>query len=109
MELHCTYDPETISGGPSTKKVKGTIHWVNAKECKTAEVRLYDYLFTADNPYDCPEGTDFIDNLNPNSLEVLPDAKIEPIYVRTNSCAMATSASTRTLKTTIWFSTVLFR
>ncbi len=84
VELHCTYDPETISGGPSTKKVKGTIHWVNAKECKTVEVRLYDYLFTADNPYDCPEGTDFIDNLNPNSLEVLPDAKIEPIYVMPN-------------------------
>ena len=77
IELHCTYDSETISGGSSTKKVKGTIHWVNAKECKTAEVRLYDYLFTEDNPT-ATDG-DFMASLNPNSLEVLTNAKIEPI------------------------------
>lgn len=77
IELHCTYDPDTISGGSSTKKVKGTIHWVNAKECKTAEVRLYDYLFTEDNPT-ATDG-DFMASLNPNSLEVLTNAKIEPI------------------------------
>lgn len=79
VELHCTYDPETKSGGTSTKKVKSTIHWVNAKECKDAEVRLYDYLFTAEDPYDVPEGSDFIDNLNPNSLQVV-NAKIESLY-----------------------------
>ena len=77
-ELHCTYDPETISGGTSTKKVKATIHWVNAKECKTAEVRLYDYLFEEENPT-ATDG-DFMDSLNPNSLEVLSNAKIEPIF-----------------------------
>ncbi|HIU10567.1 MAG TPA: glutamine--tRNA ligase/YqeY domain fusion protein [Candidatus Avidehalobacter gallistercoris] len=78
-ELRCTYDPETKSGGASTKKVKATIHWVNAKECKDAEVRLYDYLFTAENPYDVPEGSDFIENLNPNSLEI-KQAKIESLF-----------------------------
>lgn len=79
IEIRCTYDPETKSGGNSTKKVKATIHWVNARECKDAEVRLYDYLFTADDPYDMPEGGDFIDNLNPDSLQVV-NAKIEPLF-----------------------------
>ena len=80
VELRCTYDPETKSGGTSTKKVKATIHWVNANECRNAEVRLYDYLFTADDPYDVPEGSDFIDNLNPDSVQVMADARIESLY-----------------------------
>lgn len=80
VELRCTYDPETKSGGTSTKKVKATIHWVNANECRNAEVRLYDYLFTADDPYDVPEGSDFIDNLNPDSVQIMADAKIEALY-----------------------------
>ncbi|MBQ3180442.1 MAG: glutamine--tRNA ligase/YqeY domain fusion protein [Firmicutes bacterium] len=80
IELRCTYDPETRSGGTSTKKVKATIHWVNARECRNAEVRLYDYLFTADDPYDVPEGSDFIDNLNPDSVQVMADARIEALY-----------------------------
>lgn len=80
IELRCTYDPETRSGGTSTKKVKATIHWVNARECRNAEVRLYDYLFTADDPYDVPEGSDFIDNLNPDSVRVMADARIEALY-----------------------------
>lgn len=80
VELRCTYDPETKSGGSSTKKVKATIHWVNAHECRNAEVRLYDHLFAAEDPYDVPEGSDFIDNLNPESIQVLPDAKIEALY-----------------------------
>lgn len=80
VELRCTYDPDTKSGGTSTKKVKATIHWVNAHECRNAEVRLYDYLFTAEDPYDVPEGSDFIDNLNPDSIQVMADAKIEALY-----------------------------
>ena len=79
-EIHCTYDPETKSGcDNSGKKVKGTIHWVNANDCMDVEVRLYDYLFEQSNPYDVPEGTDFIATMNQNSLEV-KNAKMERIY-----------------------------
>ncbi len=79
-EIHCTYDPETKSGcDNSGKKVKGTIHWVNANDCMDVEVRLYDYLFEQSNPYDVPEGTDFIATMNKNSLEV-KNAKMERIY-----------------------------
>ncbi len=75
VELHCTYDPDTRSGeGKSTKKVKGTIHWVSALHAKTAEVRLYDRLFTAEDP----GGDNWKELLNPNSLQVLHDCKIEP-------------------------------
>ena len=80
IELHCTYDPDTKSGsGNSTKKVKGTIHWVDAKKSMPAEIRLYDHLFSQADPYDVPEGTDFTTTLNPNSLEVIEEARIEPI------------------------------
>lgn len=79
-EIHCTYDPETKSGcDNSGKKVKGTIHWVNANDCMDVEVRLYEYLFEQSNPYDVPEGTDFIATMNKNSLEV-KNAKMERIY-----------------------------
>ena len=68
-ELHCTYDPATRGGNsPDGRKVKGTIHWVSAAQALEAEIRLYDRLFTAENPDDVPEGTDFKTNLNPDSL-----------------------------------------
>lgn len=76
VELRCTYDPDTKSGsGTSSKKVKGVIHWVSAKHCINAEVRLYDRLFTVENP---GELDNWLDTINPNSLEIIPDAKIEP-------------------------------
>ncbi len=79
-EVHCTYDPETRGGNnpPDGRKVKGTIHWVSAKHAISPEVRLYDHLFATKDPSDFPEGKDIFVNLNPNSLEVLKDAKLEP-------------------------------
>ena len=66
--VHCTYDPESRGGNsPDGRKVKGTIHWVNAADCKKAEVRLYDRLFNVPNPSDESNG-DFTNNLNPDSL-----------------------------------------
>jgi glutaminyl-tRNA synthetase len=79
VELHCTYDPETRGGNtPDGRKVKSTIHWVSAAHAVDAEVRLYDTLFTKENPNDVEEGQDFTANLNPNSLEVLTGCKAEP-------------------------------
>ena len=75
-EIHCTYDPETRSG-QQTRKVKSTIHWVSAAEAIPVEVRLYDKLFTAENPNETPEGQDFTMYLNPKSLEVV-QGKAEP-------------------------------
>ena len=67
--VHCTYDPETFGGdAPDGRKVKGTIHWVNAKDCVQAEVRLYDRLFNVENPSDEEGVSSFEDNLNPDSL-----------------------------------------
>jgi len=78
IEVHCTYDPETRGGNaPDGRKVKATIHWVSAMHCIEAEVRLYDYLFTKPDPDDVPEGLDWRANLNPNSLEIIPNAKLE--------------------------------
>ncbi len=77
-EVRCTYDPATRGGdAPDGRKVKGTIHWVSADHAATAEVRLYDHLFTPDDPADVPEGGDWRANINPNSLEVLPAARLE--------------------------------
>ncbi|MFN0097924.1 MAG: glutamine--tRNA ligase, partial [Gemmatimonadaceae bacterium] len=79
VELRCTYDPETRSGGANAdRKVKGTIHWVSAAHAKSCEVRLYDRLFSQPDPDDVPEGQDFLASLNPDSLVVIRDAKIEP-------------------------------
>jgi glutaminyl-tRNA synthetase len=79
VELRCTYDPETRGGNtPDGRKVKSTIHWVSAAHAVDAEVRLYDTLFTTENPDDVEEGQDFTSNLNPNSLEVLTGCKVEP-------------------------------
>jgi glutaminyl-tRNA synthetase len=78
IELHCTFDPETRSGtGTSKKKVKGTIHWVSAKHAFNAEVRLYDRLFTVEAP-DADKEKSFLELLNPNSLEIVSTALIEP-------------------------------
>jgi glutaminyl-tRNA synthetase len=75
-ELHCTYDPESRGGGtPDGRRVKGTLHWVSASHAIDAEVRLYDHLFTTENPN---EGGDFVANLNPSSLTVLSGCKAEP-------------------------------
>ena len=79
VEVHCTYDPETRSGNaPDGRKVKATIHWVSAKHAISAEVRLYESLFTKEDPNDVPDGQQFTANLNPNSLETLTAAKLEP-------------------------------
>ncbi len=79
VEVHCTYDPATRGGhAPDGRKVKSTIHWVSAEHAFDAEVRLYDNLFSKENPADVPEGQDFTVNLNPNSLEIVNHAKLEP-------------------------------
>ena len=79
IELRCTYDPATRGGdAPDGRKVKATLHWVSARHALNAEVRLYNNLFTKENPDDTAEGEDFTANLNPDSLEVLTDCKLEP-------------------------------
>ncbi len=79
VELRCTADLETGNGNPvDGRKVKGTIHWVSAKYAIDATVRLYDYLFTLENVNDVPEGTNYLDYLNSNSLTELTGCKLEP-------------------------------
>ena len=79
VEVHCTYDPASKGGNsPDGRKVKSTIHWVSAAHALSAEVRVYDKLFAKADPGDVPEGGSFLDNLNPNSLEVIAEARLEP-------------------------------
>jgi glutaminyl-tRNA synthetase len=79
VELHCTYDPATKGGNaPDGRKVKSTIHWVSAEHAVDAEVRIYETLFNREDPNVVPEGQDFTVNLNPDSLEVVTGAKLEP-------------------------------
>ena len=79
IELRCSYDPESRGGTtPDKRRVRGTLHWVSASEGINAEVRLYDHLFHIANPNKAPEGKDFTDNLNPDSLEILSDCVVEP-------------------------------
>jgi glutaminyl-tRNA synthetase len=79
VEVHCTYDPASRGGNsPDGRKVKSTMHWVSARHAINAEIRLYDRLFTRPDPYDVEEGRDVLSNQNPNSLEVLTAAKLEP-------------------------------
>jgi glutaminyl-tRNA synthetase len=80
VEVHCTYDPATRGGNspPDGRKVKSTIHWVSAAHAVDAEVRLYETLFASENPGDESGGREFTEDLNPNSLEVLTGAKLEP-------------------------------
>jgi glutaminyl-tRNA synthetase len=81
-EVHCTYDPETKSGlSQSNRKVKATIHWVSAAHAVSAEVRMYDHLFTKEDPDDVPEGLDWTANLNPQSLEELTGCRVEPLLI----------------------------
>jgi len=85
VELHCTYDEETKSGSPqANRKVKGTIHWVSVKHALSAEVRLYDRLFSVENPEGDKE-KEFTEFLNPNSLEILLDCKVEPFLTNAKS------------------------
>jgi len=89
VELHCTYDPATRGGdSPDGRKVKSTLHWVSAPDAIEADVRLYDHLFTKDDPGDVGEGQDFTANLNPGSLVTVTGGKLEP------SLAAAAAGST---------------
>ena len=82
-ELRCTYDPETKSGSSQSKrKVKATIHWVSATHAIGAEVRLYDHLFTKEDLDDIPEGSDWLANINPKSLERLTGCRVEPLLAK---------------------------
>ncbi len=76
-EIHCTYDPETKSGTDVQRKVKGTIHWLSANHCRKAEIRLFDRLFTVENPDDVEEGKTFLDHINKESLNII-EGYIEP-------------------------------
>ncbi|MGE0083762.1 MAG: glutamine--tRNA ligase/YqeY domain fusion protein [Desulfococcaceae bacterium] len=79
-ELRCTYDPATRGGdAPDGRKVKGTLHWVSAAHAINAEVRLYDYLFTKENPN---ESGDYNEYLNPDSLKILKDCRLEPVMAQ---------------------------
>jgi len=85
-ELQCTYDLETKSGSSrSTRKVKATIHWVSAAHALDAEVRLYDHLFTEEDPNDVPEDSDWLANINPKSLERLTACQVEPCLAAAKS------------------------
>jgi glutaminyl-tRNA synthetase len=80
LEVHCTYDPATRGGdAPDGRRVKSTLHWVSAEHAVDAEVRLYDHLFSREDPMDVEEGADFKDYLNPDSLEILTSCKVEPM------------------------------
>jgi glutaminyl-tRNA synthetase len=82
VELRCTYDPATKGGNaPDARKVKATLHWVSAQDSRTAEVRLYNTLFSRPDP----NAADFAADLNPNSLEVIAEARVEPALAGTNS------------------------
>jgi len=85
VEVHCTYDPASRGGNsPDGRKVKSTMHWVSAAHAISAEIRLYDKLFTKPDPNDYPEGGSVLDNLNPSSLEILTGAKLEPSLANAN-------------------------
>jgi len=78
IELRCTYDPETYGGTSADgRKVRGTSHWVSAAHAVDAEVRIYDHLFSTEDPDDVPDGGVFTDNLNPESLVVMKGCKLE--------------------------------
>jgi len=85
VEVHCTYDPASRGGNsPDGRKVKSTMHWVSAAHAISAEIRLYDKLFTKPDPNEYPEGGSVLDNLNPSSLEILTGAKLEPSLANAN-------------------------
>ena len=83
VEVHCTYDPASRGGNsPDGRKVKSTIHWVSTAHALSAEVRIYDKLFTRPDPGNLQEGESFLDILNPDSLQILTSAKLEPSLSR---------------------------
>jgi glutaminyl-tRNA synthetase len=83
VELHCMYDPDTRGGdAPDGRKVKATLHWVSAAESLNAEVRLYDKLFVSENP-EAAQAKDFINNINPDSLKVLSNCRVEKSLAKT--------------------------
>jgi glutaminyl-tRNA synthetase len=85
IEVHCTYDPETKGGyAPDGRRVRGTLHWVSVEHAIDAKVRLYDRLFTVENPMDFGDGQDFTDFINPDSLVTLKHCKLEPSLVEAN-------------------------
>ena len=82
IELRCSYDPETRGGNaPDGRKVQATLHWVAAADAVAAEIRLYNPLFARPDP----NAADFVPDLNPDSLEVLTDSKLEPALAGANS------------------------
>jgi glutaminyl-tRNA synthetase len=88
VELRCTYDPATRGGdSPDGRRVKATLHWVPAAQAIDVEVRLYDRLFSVEDPERVPEGKTFLDNLNPHSLEVLRGCRAEPSLGRASEGA----------------------
>ena len=79
VEVHCTHDPDSRGGeAPDGRKVRGTLHWVSTAHAVDVEVRVYDRLFLAEDPEDVEEGQTFLDNINPDSLEIITDCKAEP-------------------------------
>jgi glutaminyl-tRNA synthetase len=83
VELRCTWDPASRGGtSPDGRKVRGTLHWVSAAHAVDAEIRIYDRLFTKENPMDLDEGEHFLDYINPGSLQVLTGCKVEPALAR---------------------------
>jgi glutaminyl-tRNA synthetase len=81
--VHCTYDPETRGGdAPDGRKVKATLHWVSAAHAQQAEVRLYDNLFTKENPEEGDSSRDFTAHINPDSMQILNQCMIEPSLVK---------------------------
>jgi glutaminyl-tRNA synthetase len=79
VEVHCVYDPASRGGNsPDGRKVKSTIHWVSTAHAISAEIRLYDKLFSKADPANVEEGQDVLDNLNPDSLQILTTAQLEP-------------------------------
>ena len=85
VEVHCTYDPASRGGNsPDGRKVKSTMHWVSAAHAIGAEIRLYDKLFAKPDPSDVEDGQDVLSNLNPNSLEIVTGAALEPSLADAN-------------------------
>ena len=105
VEVRCTYDPATRGGdSPDGRKVKGTIHWVNAATAIDVEVRLYDHLFAKPDPDDAGEGQTFLANLNPKSLEVLTGCKLEPTVAGSPVGEARRSSSSSAWATSAWIS-----